>query len=297
MSVRETAGRIELPRTVTRKGAWRGVARLRRFGLAVPAAAVMFVLLVVAVAPGLFTSVNPNENSMRERLRPPSAAHPFGTDEFGRDVWSRVVHGTRNSLAAGLGTVAIALLVGTTVGLVAGLGGARVDGALMRVVDVFLAFPYLALAIAIGAILGRSLPHAMIALAIAWWPQYARLMRGQVLAVKGADFVNGARAAGAGPVRVALVHVMPNAIAPVFVKASLDVGYAILAVAGLSFLGLGVAPPTPEWGALIATGRNYMFRAWWYLTFPGLAIFVTVMACNLLGDGLRDWFDPHLERG
>jgi peptide/nickel transport system permease protein len=297
MSVWEAVGRIELPVTVSAAAVCRRVARLRRFGLAVPAGAVLVMLLVIATAPGLFTSVDPNQNSMRERLRSPSAAHPFGTDEFGRDLWSRVVHGTRNSLVAGLGTVALALVLGTAIGLVAGLGGVRLDNALMRVVDVFLAFPYLALAIAVGAILGRSLPHAMIALAVAWWPQYARLMRGQVLAVKGADFVQGARAAGAGSVRVALVHVMPNAIAPVFVKASLDVGYAILAVAGLSFLGLGVAPPTPEWGALIATGRNYMFRAWWYLTFPGLAIFLTVMACNLFGDGLRDWFDPHLERG
>jgi peptide/nickel transport system permease protein len=297
MSVRETAGRIELPVVVSATDVWRRVARLRRFGPAVPAAVVLFVLLLVAVAPGLFTSVDPNQNSMRERLRPPSAEHPFGTDEFGRDLWSRVIHGARNSLAAGLGTVAMALAVGTAIGLLAGLGGTRLDNALMRVVDVFLAFPYLALAIAVGAILGRSLPHAMIALAIAWWPQYARLMRGQVLAVKGAEFVQGARAAGAGAFRIALLHVTPNAIAPVFVKASLDVGYAILAVAGLSFLGLGVAPPTPEWGALIATGRNYMFRAWWYLTFPGLAIFLTVMACNLIGDGLRDWFDPHLERG
>ena len=297
MSVRETIARIDLPAPVIGADLWRRIARLRRFGLALPAAAVLLVLLVVAAAPGLFTSIDPAQNSMRERLRAPSAAHPFGTDEFGRDLWSRVVHGTRYSLAAGLGTVAIALLAGTAIGLVAGLGGPRVDDVLMRVVDVFLAFPYLALAIAIGAILGRSLPHAMLALALAWGPQYARLMRGQVLAVKGADFVQAARAAGAGSVRIALVHVTPNAIAPVFVKASLDVGYAILAVAGLSFLGLGVAPPTPEWGALIATGRNYMFRAWWYLTFPGLAIFVTVMACNLLGDGLRDWFDPHLERG
>lgn len=297
MSVRGAVAPIDLPVTARATALGRRVARMRRFGLAAPAGAVLLVLLAIAATPGLFTSVDPNQNSIRERLRGPSAAHPFGTDEFGRDLWSRVVHGTRHSLAAGLGTVALALVAGTAIGLVAGLGGARLDNALMRVVDVFLAFPYLALAIAVGAILGRSLPHAVIALAVAWWPQYARLMRGQVLAVKGADFVQGARAAGAGAVRLALVHVLPNAIAPVFVKASLDVGYAILAVAGLSFLGLGVAPPTPEWGALIASGRNYMFRAWWYLTFPGLAIFLTVMACNLVGDGLRDWFDPHLERG
>lgn len=267
------------------------------FGLASPAALVLALLLVVAVAPGLFTALDPGVPSLRERLRPPSGAHPFGTDEFGRDVWSRVVHGTRYSLAAGLGTVALSLVLGGAIGLAAGLGGRRADAALMRVVDVFLAFPYLALAIAVGAILGRSLPHAVLALAVAWWPQYARLMRGQVLAVKGAEYVEAARSSGAGALRVALVHVLPNAFAPMLVKASLDVGYAILAVAGLSFLGLGVAPPTPEWGALISTGRSYMFRAWWYLTFPGLAIFVTVMACNLLGDGLRDWFDPYLERG
>jgi len=283
-------GRGRLVEGLGRLRAWR-----RQLGLAVPAAVVLAGLLVVAVAPGLFTAVDPAAISLRERLRSPSAGHPFGTDEFGRDVWSRVVHGTRYSLGAGLGTVILSLLVGGIVGLVAGLAGGRVDSALMRITDVFLAFPYLALAIAVGAILGRSLEHAVIALSVAWWPQYARLMRGRALAVRFVDFVEAARAGGARPVRIGLVHVLPNCVSPMLVKASLDVGYAILAVAGLSFLGLGVAPPTPEWGALVSTGRNYMFRAWWYLTFPGLAIFVTVMACNLLGDGLRDWFDPHID--
>jgi peptide/nickel transport system permease protein len=288
---------LAIPLPAAARSFGRASVSLRRFGLAGPAALVLALLLVVAAAPGLFTALDPGSPSLRERLRPPSVAHPFGTDEFGRDVWSRVVHGTRYSLAAGLGTVTLSLVLGGAVGLAAGLGGRRADAALMRVVDVFLAFPYLALAIAVGAILGRSLPHAVLALAVAWWPQYARLMRGQVLAVRGTEYVEAARSSGAGALRVALIHVLPNAFAPMLVKASLDVGYAILAVAGLSFLGLGVAPPTPEWGALISTGRSYMFRAWWYLTFPGLAIFVTVMACNLLGDGLRDWFDPYLERG
>ena len=288
-----------LGRSLGGRGLIPGLARLRawrrQLGPAVPAALVLIALLLVAVAPGLFTGADPSATSLRERLRAPAADHPFGTDEFGRDLWSRVVHGTRFSLGAGLGTVVLALVVGGIVGLVAGLGGRRLDNVLMRITDVFLAFPYLALAIAIGAILGRSLEHAVIALTVAWWAQYARLMRGRVLAVRGVEFVEAARSAGARPVRIALVHVLPNCVSPMLVKASLDVGYAILAVAGLSFLGLGVAPPTPEWGALVSTGRNYMFRAWWYLTFPGLAIFVTVMACNLLGDGLRDWFDPHLD--
>lgn len=270
---------------------------LRRYGLAKPAALVLLGLLVVAAAPWWFASADPLRPNLVARLRPPSATYLFGTDEFGRDLFSRVVHGTRYSLVAGLGTVGLAMVVGSVVGMVAGLGGRRVDGALMRIVDVFLAFPYLALAIAIGAILGRSLEHAVVALAAAWWPQYARLMRGQVLAVRSAEFVESARGVGASAPRVAVRHVLPNCFSPLLVKASLDVGYAILAVAGLSFLGLGVAPPTPEWGALIGSGRNYMFRAWWYLAFPGLAIFVTVMACNLIGDGLRDWFDPHMERG
>lgn len=288
-----------LRRTLGRRGLLPGVARLRtwrrQLGPAGPAALVLVALVVLAVTPGVFTGADPAATSLRERLRAPSAEHPFGTDEFGRDLWSRVVHGTRYSLGAGLGTVGLSLVVGAVVGLLAGLGGRRLDNVLMRITDVFLAFPYLALAIAIGAILGRSLEHAVIALTVAWWAQYARLMRGRVLAVRGVEFVEAARSAGARPVRIALVHVLPNCVSPMLVKASLDVGYAILAVAGLSFLGLGVAPPTPEWGALVSTGRNYMFRAWWYLTFPGLAIFVTVMACNLLGDGLRDWFDPHLD--
>ena len=273
------------------------MSRLGRYGLSAPASLVLLLLLVMAAAPSLFTSADPLRTSLPERLTPPGAAFLFGTDEFGRDLYSRVVHGTRYSLVAGLGTVGLAMLLGGMVGMVAGLGGRRVDALLMRVVDVFLAFPYLALAIVIGAILGRSLENAVLALAIAWWPQYARLMRGQVIAVRGAEFVAAARSVGASARRVALRHVLPNCFSPLLVKASLDVGYAILAVAGLSFLGLGVAPPTPEWGALIGSGRNYMLRAWWYLIFPGLAIFVTVMACNLIGDGLRDWFDPYMERG
>lgn len=268
---------------------------MRRFGLTHPAAAILLVLLAAAVAPRLFAAADPVATSLRERLRAPSVGHPFGTDEFGRDLWSRVVHGTRYSLGAGLGTVVLALLVGGTVGMVAGVGSRRLDGLLMRIVDVFLAFPYLALAIAVGAILGRSLEHAVVALAVAWWPQYARLMRGQMLTVRSAEFVEAARSLGAGGVRIALRHLLPNCASPLLVKASLDVGYAILAVAGLSFLGLGVAPPTPEWGALISAGRNYMLRAWWYLVFPGLAIFLAVMACNLIGDGLRDWLDPHID--
>jgi peptide/nickel transport system permease protein len=273
------------------------VILMRRYGLAAPAALVLLLLLLAAGVPSLFAPADPLGTNMRARLMPPGAGFLFGTDEFGRDLFSRVVHGARYSLFAGLATVGLAMLLGGAVGMVAGLGGRRMDGVLMRVVDVFLAFPYLALAIAIGAILGRSLENAAVALAIAWWPQYARLMRGQVLAIRGAEFVEAARGVGASPGRVALRHVVPNCFSPLLVKASLDVGYAILAVAGLSFLGLGVAPPTPEWGALIASGRNYMLRAWWYLAFPGLAIFVTVMACNLIGDGLRDWFDPHMERG
>lgn len=268
-----------------------------RLGPTAPALVLLLVLVTAAVAPSLFTSVDPVAPSIRERLRAPSITHPFGTDEFGRDVWSRVVHGTRYSLGAGLGTVLLALLLGGGVGLAAGAGGGRIDALLMRVVDVFLAFPYLALAIAVGAILGRSLEHAVVALAVAWWPQYARLMRGQVLALRSTEFVEAARGLGASGLRVALRHLLPNTVSALLVKASLDIGYAILAVAGLSFLGLGVAPPTPEWGALITTGRTYMLRAWWYLVFPGLAIFITVMSCNLLGDGLRDWLDPYLERG
>ncbi len=288
-----------LKRTLGRRGLGPGVARLRtwrrQLGPVGPTALVLAALVLVAVTPGFFTSTDPAATGLLERLQAPSAEHPFGTDEFGRDLWSRVVHGTRYSLGAGLGTVGLSLVVGAIVGLLAGLGGRRLDDLLMRITDVFLAYPYLALAIAIGAILGRSLEHAVLALTVAWWAQYARLMRGRVLAVRGVDFVESARSVGAGPIRIALMHVLPNCVSPMLVKASLDVGYAILAVAGLSFLGLGVAPPTPEWGALVSTGRNYMFRAWWYLTFPGLAIFVTVMACNLLGDGLRDWFDPHLD--
>ena len=230
------------------------------------------------------------------RLLAPSLAHWFGTDEGGRDIFSRVVFGTRYSLLAAVVVLALAVTIGTTIGLVAGFAGGKIDEALMRLTDMFLAFPALVLAMGISAALGASLANSMIAIAIVWWPWYARLVRGQTLRLRQEQFVEAARASGASDARMVLRHILPNCWTPIIVQITLDVGYAILTTASLSFIGLGAQPPTPEWGAMVATGKDYILDQWWLATFPGLAIFLAVMAFNLLGDGLQEALSPVLRR-
>ncbi len=260
-----------------------------RFGLAIAAA-----FLALTVAAPLVAPFDPYDQDLSNALSPPSAVHWFGADQYGRDTLSRIVYGTRTALLAIVMADGLALLVGGSLGLVAGYAGGRVDALLMRVVDVLLAFPYLLLALIIVAVLGPSLTNSVIAIGIIYTPQYARLMRGQVLTVQAADFVVAARSIGAGRVRVMLRHVLPNSFTPVLVLATLQSGAVVVETAGLSFLGLGAQPPSPDWGALLADGHGYFLTAWWIATFPGLAIFLVVVGFNLLGDALRDQYDPRL---
>jgi peptide/nickel transport system permease protein len=233
---------------------------------------------------------------LEKRFLPPSLEHPFGTDDMGRDVFSRVLLGARFSLIIAVGVVGLALLIGVPMGLIAGYLGGRVGTILMRITDMFLAFPPLLLAIALAATLGRGLVNTIIALAISWWPWYARLVYVQVNSIKSLPYVDAAKIIGLSPLAIMFKHVLPNALTPVTVQAALDMGSAILEAAGLSFLGVGVKPPTPEWGLLVTEGWSSINVAWWISLFPGLAILVTVLGFNLLADALREASDPRLRR-
>ena len=269
-----------------------GMRRFRRHpGAWIGSFIVIALVLVAAFAP-LLADRPPTQQDLRARLRPPSAEQPFGTDEFGRSMLSRVLHGARLSLLTGLLPVAAALVVGSTIGLVAGFFRGRLDAVLMRAMDVLLAFPSLLLALAVVGTLGPGIVNAVIAIAIVDVPQYARLVRSVVLGAREEEYVQAARALGARDGRLMWRHVAPNAIGPVVVQATLGIGFAILAIAGLSFLGLGVQPPVSDWGEMLARGRRYLPDATWLMIFPGLAVSLTVLGFNLLGDALRDALDP-----
>jgi peptide/nickel transport system permease protein len=254
------------------------------------------IFIVMAVAAPLLAPHDPLAMDPSNRLAAPSALHWFGTDDGGRDILSRVIYGTRSSLLTALGILSLASLIGTSIGLAAGYFGGWVDEALMRVTDMFLAFPALVLAMGLAAALGPSLFNAMLATAVVWWPWYARLVRGQALHLKNEAFVEAARVAGASGLRIAVRHILRNCLTPIIVQMSLDIGYAILTLSSLSFIGLGAQPPTPEWGSMVSIGRDYFLDQWWIVTFPGLAIFLSVMAFNLLGDGLQESLSPRLRR-
>ena len=227
-----------------------------------------------------------------EKLLAPSARHWFGTDEVGDDVYTRVVLGARVSLKVGLIITLVAAGLGVPLGVIAGYVGGVVGEVIMRVTDLFLSVPALVLALAIVGALGPGIVNAMIALSLVWWPGYVRLVQAKALALRSEVFVEAARAVGTGRLRILFVHILPNCLSPITVKASMDMGLAILAAASLGFIGLGAQPPIPEWGAMISHGRNYLPTWWWYSTFPGLFIYLTVLGFNLLGDGLRDILDP-----
>jgi peptide/nickel transport system permease protein len=249
-------------------------------------------LVVVALLAGVLTRYGINEQDVANRFAAPSADHWFGTDELGRDIYSRVLMGSRVSLQVGAIAVGISLIAGTLLGLVSGYRGGWLDAILMRTMDVLFAFPVVLLAIALVAVFGPSLRNTMIAIGVVFTPIFARVVRGSVLSVRENLYIRAVRSLGASDMRIVLRHVLPNVAAPVIVQTSLSLAFAILLEAALSYLGVGVQPPEPAWGLMLSDAQRYMAQGWWLSVFPGLAIFVTVMAFNLVGDGLRDALDP-----
>jgi peptide/nickel transport system permease protein len=286
----EFAGRAAARRTL-----WSdALARLRRNPGAVVGAVGLVVLVLIAIFAPALSSHDPLEMIPRERLQPPNPQHWLGTDIFGRDILTRLMYGARISLVVGVISVTISVLIGVSMGLTAGYYGGWIDTLTMRLIDVMLAFPGILLALAIVAIMGPGLLNVMIAVGVAAVPTYARVVRGAVLSTKQNAYVDAALVVGCGHFRVLAFHILPNVLAPIIVIATLRVGSAIITGAALSFLGLGAQPPTPEWGAMLTEGRNYLRAAWWITTFPGLAIMITVLSMNLVGDGLRDALDPRM---
>jgi peptide/nickel transport system permease protein len=267
--------------------------QLRKDKAAILGAFILSLVVLAAVLANVIAPYDPIAIS-EQRFEPPGPAHFLGTDELGRDILSRVIFGARISLLVGLISVGIAASIGVPLGLVSGYYGGVIDNLIMRVLDVMLAFPGILLAIVVVAILGPGLTNAMVAVGIANIPTYARVVRGSTLTEKSKTYVEAARLIGVPTLKTLVRHILPNVMAPVIILSTLGVASAILAAAGLSFVGLGAAPPTPEWGAMLSRGRQYLREEWWVATFPGLAILVTVLGINLLGDGLRDALDPRL---
>ena len=258
---------------------------------------IVVVFLILAIFGQVLSPYDPYAQDITgSKLLPPSASHPLGTDELGRDLLSRIMTGSRISLQVAVVVLTFAVCFGTLIGSIAGYFGGIVDELLMRFTDMFLAFPALILAIAIAASLGRELYWTMVALSTVFWPWYARLVRGQILTIRERDYVTAAESMGLSGPRLLTRHILPTAASVIIIQLTLDVGYAILATSSLSFIGLGAQPPSPEWGTMMSTARNYFREAWWYTTFPGVALTLTVFAFNVLGDGLQDALDPRSGR-
>lgn len=275
----------------------RGLSLIYKNPLTALGLGIVFILIVtVLFAP--FLAPYPDQgrglSNLKERLLSPNIKHPLGTDNLGRDILSRIIFGARISLKAALVVIVIVLAIGVPLGLIAGFFGGKVDDIIMRFADMILAFPSLLLAIAIVASLGPSLINALIAVSLPWWPWYTRLMRSQVLSIKEMQFVESARAIGVSRWRIMFRHILPNCLSPIIVQATLDMGYIILAIAGLGFLGLGTQPPAADWGVMVSDGREFFMIQWWISTFSGAAIFLTVLAFNLVGDGIREALDPKI---
>ena len=255
---------------------------------------VLLFFLTAAIGPWIvpFPEDGVGAVHMDIKLQPADSVHWFGTDHVGRDVFTRVVLGTRVTLKIAIIITGMATLIGVPLGIIAGYVGGAVQEVIMRITDIFLGVPGLILAIAIVGALGPGIVNAMLALSLVWWPGYVRLVQAKTLSLKNEVYVEAARSMGASPLRIVFIHILPNCTSPIIVKASMDMGMAILAAAGLGFLGLGAQPPLPEWGAMISVGRFYLPDWWWFSTFPGIAIFIAVLGFNLLGDGLRDILDP-----
>lgn len=280
-----------------KRGQWGSVwHRLKMNPLAMIGLAVIALIVLSAVFADLISPHNYRTQDLYRIAEGPSFDHPLGTDDLGRDILSRIIHGTRISLMVGLVCVSISAILGGTLGALAGYYGGRIDNVIMRVMDVMLAIPSILLAIAIVSAFGGGLVNVMIAVGISSVPSYARIVKASVISIKEQEFVEAARAVGSGDLRIILRHILPNSMAPIIVQGTLGVASAILSAAGLSFIGLGIQPPTPEWGSMLANGRYIIRSAWHVATFPGVAIMITIFALNVLGDGLRDALDPRLKR-
>lgn len=288
----EAAGRLSASPVERIRGLW---STLRRSKLALIGLGIITVLVIVAIVGPAIAPYDPNDLDVRNRSLPPSLTHPFGTDDRGRDVLSRVLYGARVSLQVAIIAVGISATLGVLMGAISGYWGGWVDEVIMRFTDVLFAFPAILLAIAIMGVLGPSVTNAMIAIGIVYTPIFARITRASVLVIRSEVFVEAAQASGASAPRIVTRHVMPNVLAPIIVETTLSLAFAILAEAALSFLGLGTPPPAPSWGRMLSEGRNYIQDAPWMGLFPGLAIVLSVIGFNFLGDGLRDALDPRLK--
>ncbi|WP_233237322.1 ABC transporter permease [Bordetella sp. LUAb4] len=282
--------------TVPPRSGNRAWGKFKRNRIAMVGAAIVLFFVVVAILAPLIANHDPFQTSFSTIRKAPSANFWLGTDELGRDIFSRMVYGARASLMAGLASVVIAMVVGVPFGLAAGYFGGWTDSVISRVTEALLAIPFLILAIALAAFLGPSLVNAMIAIGVSAAPKFVRLARGQALAVRSEDYVQSARALGASDTRILVRHVLPNIMAPLIVQATITIATAIIAEASLSFLGLGLQPPNPSWGSMLNTAKNFMTQAPWMSIFPGSAIFLAVLGFNLLGDGLRDALDPRQDK-
>ncbi|MCE7792653.1 ABC transporter permease [Salipaludibacillus sp. CUR1] len=280
------------PQIENMKTMWR---KLKTNRIAMAGGILILFFIVVSIIGPYFTSLDPNAPDVSSRLQGPSSEHWFGTDHHGRDIFTRIIHGMSITLYIGFSSVAIGMVVGVLIGIIAGYYGKRTDAILMRIMDVFLAFPGILLALGIVAVLGGSINNVIIAIAIFSIPVFARIVRGSTLAVRKLEYIDAVRALGASDFRIIFRHILPNILSPIIVQATLRIATAVLTASGLSFLGLGAQPPTPEWGAMLAAGRNYMWEHPHIALFPGLAIVAVVLAFNLFGDGVRDALDPKIK--
>jgi peptide/nickel transport system permease protein len=291
----ETAAPLAIAQPVARRtmALWQRAARNPRV---VIGAAVLLLFFLMAIFAPLIATGDPLRQHPQQRLAPPSAVYPFGTDEFGRDLLSRLIYGSRVSLQVAFGSIALAVVAGVALGLIGGYFGRGWETATMRLMDVLLAFPPILLAIAVVAFLGPGVRNLIIVIGILYTPRFARLVHASTLSERTREYIEAARAMGARAPRILLRGILPNILAPIIVQISLSLGFAILVESGLSFLGIGVRPPNPSWGLMIATGRGYMSQSIWPILWPSLAISLIILACNILGDGLRDTLDPRLRR-
>ncbi|WP_275579439.1 nickel transporter permease [Halanaerobacter jeridensis] len=292
MGQTEAEGNSDTKESSLWKEAWK---RLLKNRIAMLGLAIISILLVVAIFAPVLAPYDPLKTNVIQRLKAPSFSHWLGTDDLGRDILSRIIYGSRISIQVGVISVSLALVLGVTLGVLAGYYGGWIDSLVMRLIDIMLAFPSILLAIVIMAILGPQLSNAMIAIGFVNLPRFARIVRSSVLSVKEEEYVSAAQSLGSSDFRIITKHILPNCLAPLTVQSTLSIATAILEAAGLSFLGLGAQPPTPEWGAMLSSGRSAIQVAPWVVAFPGLAIMITVLGFNLFGDGLRDALDPKMK--